>query len=86
VFETLTKGSADSFALRSHGHNAILAGEYPLRAFPTRYQLKDANYALEMAADAGVDAKGAQLAYERLEAAIDAGFSEEYWPVIRRII
>lgn len=86
VFDTLTKGSGDSFALRSHGYKAVLPGDYPLQAFPTRYQLKDATYALELAADAGVDAKGAKLAFERLEAAIEAGFSEEYWPVIRRII
>lgn len=86
VFETLTKGSGDSFALRTHGHKAILANEYPLQAFPTRYQLKDANYALALAETAGVDAKGAKLAKERLEATIDAGFVEEYWPVLRKII
>jgi 3-hydroxyisobutyrate dehydrogenase-like beta-hydroxyacid dehydrogenase len=86
VLDTLTKGSADSFALRSHGHKAVLADDYPLQAFPTRYQLKDTTYALELAADAGVEAKGARLALERLGAAMDAGYSEEYWPVIRRII
>ena len=86
VFDTLTKGSGDSFALRSHGHKAVLADDYPLRAFPTRYQLKDATYALELAATAGVEAKGAELAKERLEAAMEAGLVEEYWPVLRRII
>lgn len=86
VFDTLTKGSGDSFALRSHGHKAVLADDYPLKAFPTRYQLKDASYALALAETAGVDAKGATLAKERLEAAMDAGFVEEYWPVLRRII
>ncbi len=86
VFDTLTKGSGDSFALRSHGHKAVLPDDYPLKAFPTRYQLKDASYALALAETAGVDAKGAKLAKERLEAAMDAGFVEEYWPVLRRII
>ncbi|MFT7600228.1 MAG: 3-hydroxyisobutyrate dehydrogenase-like beta-hydroxyacid dehydrogenase [Acidimicrobiales bacterium] len=86
IFDTLTKGSGDSFALRSHGHKAVLADDYPLQAFPTRYQLKDASYAIELAEDAGVDAKGAQLAKQRLEAAIEAGYVEEYWPVIRKIV
>lgn len=86
VFDTLTKGSGDSFALRNHGTKAVLPDDYPLQAFPTRYQLKDATYALDLAEAAGVDAKGAKLAKERLEATIEAGYSEEYWPVLRRII
>lgn len=85
VFDTLAKGSSDSFALRNHG-KAILADDYPLRAFPTNYALKDLQYALALAADAAIDAKGAQLARDRLEAAMEAGYVDEYWPVISRII
>ncbi len=85
VFDTLAKGSSDSFALRNHG-KAMLADEYPLLAFPTTYALKDLQYALALANDAGVDAKGGQLARDRLEAALEAGFTAEYWPVLRRII
>lgn len=85
VFATLAKGSSDSFALRNHG-KAILADDYPLLAFPTRYALKDLQYALALATDAEVDAKGGQLARDRLEEALEAGFAEEYWPVLRRII
>jgi len=33
LFEALSKGSADSFALRSHGMKAVLPGEFPERAF-----------------------------------------------------
>jgi 3-hydroxyisobutyrate dehydrogenase-like beta-hydroxyacid dehydrogenase len=37
LFETLQKGSADSFALRNHGMKAILPGVFPERAFSTDY-------------------------------------------------
>lgn len=85
VFETLTTGSADSFALRNHG-KAILADEFPTEAFPVSYALKDIQYALGLALDAEVDAKGGQLARDRLETAIEAGWVDEYWPVLRRIV
>ena len=35
LFETLSKGSADSFALRNHGMKAMLPGVFPERAFST---------------------------------------------------
>jgi 3-hydroxyisobutyrate dehydrogenase-like beta-hydroxyacid dehydrogenase len=35
AFEVLSKGSADSFALRNHGMKAMLKGDYPERAFST---------------------------------------------------
>src|SRR5665213_2602763 len=42
---TLSKGSADSFALRNHGLKAIVPGNFPERAFSTEYALKDLSYA-----------------------------------------
>jgi len=45
LFDTLAKGSADSFALRNHGMKAQLAGIFPERAFSTEYALKDLSYA-----------------------------------------
>src|SRR5437762_2913960 len=49
LFETLAKGSADSFALRNHGLKAMLPGIFPERAFSTQYALKDLSYAIAMA-------------------------------------
>jgi 3-hydroxyisobutyrate dehydrogenase-like beta-hydroxyacid dehydrogenase len=86
LFETLTKGSADSFALRNHGMKAMLPGVFPERAFSTRYALKDLGYAIEMADEKGVPALGADVARELLERAIELGFDKEYWPVILRSI
>ena len=50
LLDTLSKGSADSFALRNHGMKAIVPGNFPERAFSTEYALKDLSYALELAA------------------------------------
>jgi len=82
LLEALCKGSADSFALRNHARNAMLPRTYPERAFSTRYALKDLEYALALAAQAGVDAFGARLVRARLTHAIAAGDGERYWPVI----
>jgi 3-hydroxyisobutyrate dehydrogenase-like beta-hydroxyacid dehydrogenase len=86
LLETLSKGSADSFALRNHGMKAIVPGEFPLRAFSTEYALKDVGYALELAAHGGVNARGAALVRDIFEAAIGRGQGEAYFPVIARLI
>jgi len=78
----LMQGSADSFALRNHGKDAMLPGMYPERAFSTRYALKDLEYALALAAQAGIAAPGARLVRERFRRAIAAGDGDRYWPVI----
>jgi 3-hydroxyisobutyrate dehydrogenase-like beta-hydroxyacid dehydrogenase len=82
LLDALSKGSADSFALRNHGQKAMLPQEYPERAFSTRYALKDLEYALALAAQAGIDAPAARLARERFLHAVAAGDGERYWPVI----
>jgi hypothetical protein len=86
LLATLSKGSADSFALRNHGIKAIVPGNFPERAFSTEYALKDLSYALELAADAGIKIRGAELIGKVLKEAIDAGSGDAYFPVIARHI
>ena len=86
LFETLTKGSADSFGLRNHGMKAMLPGVFPLRAFSTDYALKDLGYAIQMAEEHGVPALGADVARELMERAKEMGFDKEYWPVLIKAI
>ncbi len=86
LFDTLSKGSADSFALRNHGMKAVLPGEFPERAFSVRYARKDLHYALALARETGVDARSARLVDEWFQAAIDAGLGDRYHPVISRVI
>ena len=84
LLETLSKGSADSFALRNHGLKAIVPGNFPERAFSTEYALKDLSYALELAADAGIRIRGAELIGQVLQEAIDASSGGAYFPVIAK--
>ncbi len=86
LLDTLSKGSADSFALRNHGMKAIVTGNFPERAFSTEYALKDLSYALELAADAGIKIRGAELIGKVLQEAIDAGSGGAYFPVIAKHI
>jgi 3-hydroxyisobutyrate dehydrogenase-like beta-hydroxyacid dehydrogenase len=86
LLDTLSKGSADSFALRNHGMKAIVPGNFPERAFSTEYALKDLSYALELAADAGLRIRGAELMGQVLQEAIDAGSKDNYFPVIAKHI
>ncbi len=86
LFETLAKGSADSFALRNHGLKAIIPGAFPERAFSAAYMLKDVAYALEMAGEGKLKADGAATARDLLDQAIAAGDGDAYWPVIARVV
>ena len=84
VFEILSRGSADSYAMRKHGAH-MTNGDYPDDQFPTTYSLKDLRYALDLAERAGVDARGAKLVEERFVEAIDKGYGHLYSPVIYRL-
>jgi 3-hydroxyisobutyrate dehydrogenase-like beta-hydroxyacid dehydrogenase len=85
LFETLSKGSGDSFALRNHGMRAMLPGEFPLRAFSVEYARKDLRYGLRLAEEAGVSAKAAREVDAWFGRAIEAGYGGQYWPVISRL-
>jgi 3-hydroxyisobutyrate dehydrogenase-like beta-hydroxyacid dehydrogenase len=86
LFEALSKGSADSFALRNHGMKAMLPGAYPERAFSVAYAEKDNGYALELGRDTGVRLRGAETVAAVLQEACAAGYGDAYYPVIARIV
>ena len=86
LFDALSKGSADSFALRNHGLKAVLPGEFPERAFSVEYARKDLAYALQLARETGVDARGARVVDGWLGEAVEAGYGKNYHPVISRLI
>ncbi len=86
LFDTLSKSSADSFALRNHGMKAMLPGVFPERAFSTEYALKDLSYAIELADHHGLPGLGADVARELMERAVELGNGKEYWPVLIRAI
>ena len=82
----LSKGSADSFALRNHAMKAMLPNEFPERAFSVEYALKDLGYALELARTAGIELTGLKSAKTLLEKAAAAGHGGEYFPVIAKVV
>ncbi len=84
--EAVARSSGDSFALRNHGMKAMLADHYPEDAFPVTYALKDLEYALDLAADSGIDARGAALVKTLFVDAIDAGLGARYHPVVAKLI
>jgi 3-hydroxyisobutyrate dehydrogenase-like beta-hydroxyacid dehydrogenase len=84
LLDTLSKGSGDSFALRNHGQKSLLPQDYPDQAFSVSYAAKDLSYALELAAEHGVEAPGAAAVAELFERAIAAGDGDRYFPVIRK--
>jgi 3-hydroxyisobutyrate dehydrogenase-like beta-hydroxyacid dehydrogenase len=86
LFDALSKGSADSFALRNHGLKAVVPDKFPLRAFSVNYARKDLGYALRLAEETGVDAQGARVVDGWFFKAIEAGVEDQYWPVISRLI
>jgi len=86
LLPTMAMGSGDSFVLRNHGIKAMLPGVFPERAFSTRYAIKDLSYALEMASAAGLDMTAAKLTMARLKQADEAGYSDQYHPVVLKVI
>jgi 3-hydroxyisobutyrate dehydrogenase-like beta-hydroxyacid dehydrogenase len=86
LLPTMAMGSGDSFVLRNHGMKSMVPRSFPLRAFSTRYAIKDLSYALEMAEASGLDMKAAKLTMERLKQTEAAGFGEEYHPVVLNVI
>jgi 3-hydroxyisobutyrate dehydrogenase-like beta-hydroxyacid dehydrogenase len=86
LFQTMAKGSSDSFALRNHGLNFMLADNFPEDTFPTDYAVKDIRLALELAREAGVDARAAQQTCALLEATSRAGYGKSYYPAMLKLV
>lgn len=86
LLEVLSISSADSFALRNHGMKAMLPREFPEKAFPSPYTLKDLGYAIELAEECGVEPRLPQLVTQYYQAAVDRGIGEKYFPAIIELI
>jgi 3-hydroxyisobutyrate dehydrogenase-like beta-hydroxyacid dehydrogenase len=86
AFNVLSKGSADSFALRNHGMKAILKSDFPEKAYSCEYALKDIRYALRLSEEAGVFLSGADNAKETIKRAIRAGYGKAYFPVLAKVV
>lgn len=86
LIEAVSKGSGDSFALRNHATKAMLPREFPERAFPSDYVLKDLGYAIELARSCGVEPKLPMVAQDYYKAAVETGIGAKYFPAIIELV
>ena len=87
LFETLTKGSADSFVLRNHGLKSLVPDRHPTEgAFPTSYIIKDLSYAIALAESCGVDLAQAKTTKRLMDETAAAGHVREYYTAVIRTI
>jgi 3-hydroxyisobutyrate dehydrogenase-like beta-hydroxyacid dehydrogenase len=86
LFETMSKGSSDSFWLRNSGMKNLVPDHFPEDAFPTDYAIKDISYALELAEQGGIEARGAKTTRALLGETSAAGFAKNYYPVMLKLI
>ena len=87
LFDTLTKGSADSFVLRNHGLKSLVPDHHPdTGAFPTSYMIKDLSYAIALAASAGVVLEQAETTKRLMERTAAAGYRDNYYTAVIRAI
>ncbi|MEM7042385.1 MAG: NAD(P)-dependent oxidoreductase [Pseudomonadota bacterium] len=86
LLDTMSKGSGDSFALRNHAMMSLLPETYPEHAFAVHYAAKDLAYALDMADEQKVGVPGALNMARQFDEAINSGFGDCYFPVVRRLL
>ena len=86
LFETLARGSADSFVLRKHGMQYMVKEDYPDDVFSVVYSLKDLSYALKLAEETNVNAETGKLVERRFKEAIDSGYGPFYGPVLYKLL
>ena len=86
LIEAVGLGSGNSFALQNHARKAMAPREFPTRAFPSPYVLKDLAYAIELAGEVGVEPRMANRAAEYYQAAVDQGIGDKYFPAIIEVV
>lgn len=86
LIEAVGLGSGNSFALQNHGRKAMAPRDFPLKAFPSTYTLKDLGYAIELAEQVGVEPRVARLAASFYQQAVDEGLGDEYFPAIIKLV
>jgi 3-hydroxyisobutyrate dehydrogenase-like beta-hydroxyacid dehydrogenase len=79
-------GSGNSFALQNHGLKAMVPRDFPEKAFPSPYVLKDLGYAIELAGEMGVEPRMANRAAEYYRAAVEQGIGDKYFPAIIEVV
>lgn len=80
--QVLGLGSAASFALKLTGADYLAKDTFPEKMFSASYALKDLKLALGLAASVDVDNELTAVTARKLQQAIDAGYADNYYPVM----
>jgi 3-hydroxyisobutyrate dehydrogenase-like beta-hydroxyacid dehydrogenase len=83
---TLGLGSAASFALQLTGAEYLAKDVFPEKMFSAAYALKDLKLAITLSDNVSLDNELTDLTARQLQKAIDAGFKDNYYPVILKVI
>jgi 3-hydroxyisobutyrate dehydrogenase-like beta-hydroxyacid dehydrogenase len=86
LFDALSKGSADSFALRNHGMKSLVPDTFPEKVFPVEYAIKDASLALALADEAGFKPHIARYTHDLLCQTKAAGLAQNYHPALIQLV
>lgn len=86
LFSTLKLGSADSFALQRTASATMLVDEYPERAFPVDYAIKDLALALTLAEESGIPAAAGAQTMDLLQRTRERGYAANYYPVMVKLV
>lgn len=86
LYNTLSKGSADSFVLRNHVRNFMMQGKFEEGVFPVDYIMKDLNLAMVTAEKYHIPQYFGSLAYQTYELARASGYSKQYYPVVVKVL
>lgn len=86
LFNSLSKGSANSFVLQNHIKNHVLTGDFSEDMFSIEYEMKDLALALATADDVQVPQRFGALAYQTYEKASSLGLAKKYYPAVIQVL
>ena len=85
MFNSLSKGSANSFVLQNHMKNHALKGDFSEGMFSIDYEMKDLALALATADNLQMPQQFASLAYQTYQQARALGLGRNYYPAVIQV-
>ncbi len=86
LFNSLSKGSANSFVLQNHIKNHVLTGDFPDDMFSIEYEMKDMALALATGDKVEVPQRFGALAYQTYQQASSLGLAKKYYPAVIQVL
>lgn len=86
LFEELSKGSANSFALQNHFKNFVMKGNFGENIFSTEYILKDLGIVMDTGKDLEVPLTLTSVATQLYEYAKASGLRKNYFPAVVNVL